>query len=85
MSDKMDQKSRNVKGIVHPKKKKKIMSSFTHPQVAPNLHWLTFHWVLFSHSMGHPLFNYPYLSKYHLLCSAEERNPYRFGTTCGWV
>jgi len=27
------------------------------------------------------LFGYPYNSKYLLLCSAKERNSYRFGTT----
>ncbi len=31
------------------------------------------------------LFVYPHYSKYLLLCSAEERNSYRFGTTLGWV
>jgi len=29
----------------------------------------------------HQLFGYPYYSKYLLLCSAEERNEYMFGTT----
>jgi len=34
----------------------------------------------------HQLFGYPYSSKYHLLCSAEERNSYRVvETTWGWV
>jgi len=27
------------------------------------------------------LFGYPYSLKYLILCSAEERNPYRFETT----
>jgi len=29
--------------------------------------------------------NYKHSSKYLLLCSAEERHSYRFGTTWGWV
>ncbi len=31
------------------------------------------------------MFVCPHSSKYLLLCSIEERNPYRFGTTWGWV
>ncbi len=31
------------------------------------------------------LFGYQHSSKYRLLCSAEEINSYRFGTTWGWV
>ncbi len=31
-----------------------------------------------------PLFGYQQYSKY-ILCSAEERNSYRFGTTRGWI
>jgi len=30
---------------------------------------------------AHQLFGCPYSSKYLLLCLAEERNSYRFGTT----
>ncbi len=31
------------------------------------------------------LFGYQHSSKYFILCSAEERNSYGFGTTSGWV
>ncbi len=31
------------------------------------------------------LFGYPHSPKYLLLCSTEDRNYYRFGTTCGCV
>ncbi len=31
------------------------------------------------------LFQYPHYSKYCHLCSAEEKNSYRFGTTWGWA
>ncbi len=31
------------------------------------------------------LFGYPHSSKHLFLCSAEERNDYRFGITCGCV
>ncbi len=31
------------------------------------------------------LFGYPDSPKYLILCSAQERNEYRFGTTCEWV
>jgi len=34
---------------------------------------------------AHKLFGYPYSSKYLILCSAEERNSYRFRTSWGWV
>jgi len=30
------------------------------------------------------LYDYPYSSKYLLLCSEEESNSYRFGTTWKW-
>ncbi len=31
------------------------------------------------------LFSYQHSSKYLLLCSTKERNPYKFGRTWGWV
>ncbi len=34
---------------------------------------------------GRDLFGYWHSSKYLSLCSAEQRNPYRFGTTWGGV
>jgi len=43
---------------------------------------LVFHCIVFDY---HQLFSYQHSSKYLLLCSAEERNFYRFGTTWGWV
>jgi len=33
----------------------------------------------------HQLSSYQHSSKYLLLCSAEDRNSYRFGTTWGWI
>jgi len=43
--------------------------------------------VFLSHTMKvngvHQLFGYQHSSKYLLLCSAEERNSSRFGTTWG--
>ncbi len=95
-----------LKGTVHPKMK--ILSSFTHPQVVPNLYeflcsaehkgryfeerlfWGTidFHCTK-KNTMevnGAPeLLCFPHSSKYLPLCSAEQRNSYRFGTTWGWV
>ncbi len=100
----------NIKGIVHPKMK--ILSSFTHPQVVPNLYECVCsaeHKGRYSEecgkqsSSGAPLtsivFFFPTMevngapkqpgyklsSKYLPLCSAEQRNSYRFGTTWGWV
>ncbi len=99
-----------LKGIVHPKMK--ILSSFTHPQVVPNLYECVCsaeHKGRYSEecgkqsSSGAPLtsivFFFPTMevngapkqpgyklpSKYIPLCSAEQRNSYRFGTTWGWV
>ncbi len=64
--------------------KVKILSSFTHPQVLPNLSFLL---LYFFHSMVvsgfRQLFSYQHSSKYLLLCSTEERKG--FGTTWGWV
>ncbi len=100
----VSQKHRTLKGIVHPKMK--ILSSFTHPQVIPNL----YECVCSEHkgrhseecgkqsSSGEPLTSIVYLfptmevngapkqpgyklsSKYLPLCSAEQKNSYRFGT-----
>ncbi len=97
-----------LKGIVHPKMK--ILSSFTHPLVVPNLYECI---CSAEHkgryyeecgklsSSGAPLtsivFFFPTMevngapkqpgyklsSKYFPLCSAEQRNSYRFGTTRG--
>ncbi len=102
--------NKQVKGIVHPKMN--ILSSFTHPQVVPNLYECLCsaeHKGRYSEecgkqsSSGAPLtsmvFFFPTMevngapkqpgyklsSKYLPLCSAEQRNSYRFGTTCGWV
>jgi len=49
-------------------------------------HWLPL--IFFPTMEGngvHQLFNCQHSSKYLLLCSTEERNSYRFGTTWGWV
>ncbi len=100
----------SLKGIVHPKMK--ILSSFTHPQLVPNLYECLCsaeHKGRYSEecgkqsSSGAPLtsivFFFPTMevngapkqpgyklsSKYLPLCSAEQRNSYRFGTTWGWV
>ncbi len=100
-----------LKGIVHPKMK--ILSSFTHPQVVPNLYeclcsaehkgryseecgkqsssgapLTSFHSICFptmevNGATKQP--GYKLSSKYLPLCSAEQRNSYRFGTTWGWV
>ncbi len=96
----------SLKGIVHPKMK--ILSSFTQPQVVPNLYeclCCAEHKGRYSEecgkqsSSGAPMtsivFSFSYYgshgapkqsgyklsSKYLPLCSAEERNSYRFGTT----
>ncbi len=97
-----------LKGIVHPKMK--ILSSFIHPQVVPNLYEFLCsaeHKGRYSEecgkqsSSGAPLTSivffsyygsqwkqpgYKLSSKYLPLCSAEQRNTYRFGTTwgCKW-
>ncbi len=90
----------------------KILSSFTHPQVVPNLYECLCsaeHKGRYSEecgkqsSSGAPLTSivffvptmevngapkqpgYKLSSKYLPLCSAEQRNSYRFGTTWGWV
>ncbi len=101
--------SKLLKGIIHPKMK--ILSSFTHPQVVPNLYeclcsaehkgryseecgkrqfWGTidFHSIFFptmevNGAPKQPV--YKLSSKYLPLCSAEQRNSYRFGPTWGWV
>ncbi len=99
-----------LKGTVHPKMK--ILSSFTHPQVVPNLYECLCsaeHKGRYSEecgkqsSSGAPLTSivffsptmevngapkqpdYKLSSKYLPLCSAEQINSYRFGTTWGWV
>ncbi len=96
----------SLKGIVHTKMK--ILSSFTHPQVVPNLYECVCsaeHKGRYSEecekqsSSGAPLTSivsfsptmevngapkqpdYKLSSKYLPLCSAEQRNSYRFGTT----
>ncbi len=90
----------------------KIVSSFTHPQVVPNLYECLCsaeHKGRYSEecgkqsSSGAPLTSiviffpimevngapkqpgYKLSSEYLPLCSAEQRNSYRFGTTWGWV
>ncbi len=86
----------------------KILSSFTHPQVVPNLYECLCsaeHKGRYSEergkqsSSGAPVFFFPTLevngapkqpdyklpSEYLPLCSTEQRNSYRFGTTWGWV
>ncbi len=97
---------RDLKGIVHPKMK--ILSSFTHPQVVPNLYECLcsaehkgryFEDCGKQSRSGAPLTSIVFLfptmevngapkqpgyklsSKYLPLCSAEQRNSYRFGTT----
>ncbi len=97
-----------LKGTVHPKMK--ILSSFTHPQLVPNLYECLCsaeHKGRYSEecgkqsSSGAPLtsivFSFPTMevndapkqpgyklsSKYLPLCSAEQRNSYRFRTTWG--
>ncbi len=95
-----------LKGIVHPKMK--ILSSFAHPQVVPNLNEcicsaehkgryseecekqssseapltsivLCFPTMEVNGAPKQP--GYKLSSKYLPLCSAEQRNSYRFGTT----
>ncbi len=95
-----------IKGIVHPKMK--IISSFTHLRVVPNLYEClcsSEHKGRYSEecgkhnsSSGAPLTSvvffptmkvngapkqpgYKLSSKYLPLCSAEQRNSYRFGNT----
>jgi len=65
----------------------KILSTFTHPQVVTNLYEFLSsaehkgrYTVCTKEVNGSKLF-----SKYLPLCSAEERNSYRFATTWGWV
>ncbi len=70
------------KEIVHPKMKN--LSSFTHPQAVPNL-FLSFScWVkkIFWRML---LTKQLTSTEYLLLCSAEERNSYRFKTSGVWV
>ncbi len=104
-------KHKGLKGIVHPKMK--MLSSFTHPQVVPNLYECVCsaeHKGRYSEecgiesSSGAPLTSMVYIffptmevngapkqpdyklsSKFLPLCSAEQRNSYRFRTTWGWV
>ncbi len=100
----------DIKRIVHPRIN--ILSSFTHPQVVPNLCEClcsTEHKGRCSEecvkqsSSGAPLtsrvFFFPTMevngapkqlvytlsSKYLPLCSTEQRNSHRFGTSWGWV
>ncbi len=100
-----------LKGIVHPKKK--ILSSFTHPQVVPNRYECLCSAEHRKHSEEYGkqsssvapltsivfLFFFPTMEvnvapkqsgyklslKYLLLCTAEQRHSYMFGTTWGWV
>jgi len=61
----------------------KILSVFTHPQFVPNLYVF----ICSAEHKGRYLeecFNQTYL-KYLPLCSAEQINTLRFGTTWGWV
>ncbi len=67
-----------LKGIVHPKMKN--VSLFTHPQVVPNMYVF----FLYRSQWGSSTF-FNILFKYLLLCSSEERNSHRFGTTWRWV
>ncbi len=78
---------RHLKWIVQPKMK--ILSTFSYPQVVPNVVWLFWkltvvgiHWCTEKYYGGqwrHQLFGYQHSSKYLLLCSIEERNSYKFG------
>ncbi len=81
----------SVKGIVQPKMN--ILSSFTHPQVVPNLCiflLLNSKEDIFK-NVGNPAGGYwlpwYYLLSMHVngLCSTEERTPHRFGTASGWI
>ncbi len=87
---------KSIKGIVHPKMK--ILSSFTLPQVIPNLYECLCsaeHKGRYSEECGKqsnsgaPLTSkqpgYKLSSKYFPLCLAEQRNSYRFRTTWGRV
>ncbi len=100
----------DLKWIVHPRKK--ILSSFTHPQVIPNLYeclcsaehkgryseecgkqsssgasltCIVFFFPTMEVNGAPKQLGYKLSSKYLPLCSAEQRNSYRFGTTWGWV
>ncbi len=75
-----------VKGIVHPKRKRKIFWRMWETE----LFWGTIDF----HSIFYPTMKvngapkqpaYKLSSKYLPLCSAKQRNSYRFGTTWGWV
>jgi len=46
---------------------------------------IDFHSIFFLYYGVQQLFGYTYSLKCLLLCSAEERNSKRFGTTWGWV
>ncbi len=63
-----------------------MLSSFTRPQVDPNLYELTvaidFHTIEVN---GYQLFGHKNDSKYCLLCSKEEINSYMFGISWVWV
>ncbi len=72
----------------------KILSSFTHPQVDPNLYECVCseHKGRYSEecvkqsSSGAPKQpGYKLSSEYLPLCSAEQTHSYRFGSTWGWV
>jgi len=87
------------KGIVHSKIV--IMSSFTHPQVVPiflllntkkdilknvgNQTMTPIVWRTKPFGPVNQQFGFQHCSKYFLLCSAEDRNSWRFGTTWRWV
>ncbi len=55
----------------------------------PNSCWSSETYIVFFLSIkvnvDQQLFGYPRSSKYLILCSAQEINEYRFGTTCEWV
>ncbi len=54
----------------------------------PNSCWSTVTYIFFPTvkvNVDQQLFGYPNSSKYLLLCSTQERNEYRFGTTCEWI
>ncbi len=52
----------------------------------PNSCWSSVTSIVFFYfikvNMDQQLFGFPPSSKYLILCSAQERNEYRFGTTC---
>jgi len=72
-----------VKGLVHPKMK--ILSSFTHSPQEDSLKNLGNQTCVVWKSMGPSttVSGYPHSSNHLLLCSADERNSYRLGSTRG--